>query len=134
MTCKRIDPQSTHLPAAQSSAPPDIEATEASFARQLRAGNKIANTIRAYLEASAPPAAFLAAHGMPCAVGAIHREHLEAFIEDQLVRLKPASVANRYRSLQQFFRWLVDEGEIRESPGECRDRASARRASQQKPW
>jgi hypothetical protein len=47
-------------------------------------------------------------------VGAIHREHLEAFIEDQLVRPKPASVANRYRSLQQFFRWLVDVGEIRE--------------------
>ena len=60
--------------------------------------------------------AFLEAHGMPRAVAAIRREHVEAFIEDQLARLKPASAANRYRSLQQFFRWLVDEGEIRESP------------------
>ncbi len=40
----------------------------------------------------------------------------EAFIEDQLARLKPAIAANRYRSLQQFFRWLVDEGELKESP------------------
>lgn len=53
---------------------------------------------------------------MPRAVAAIHREHVEAFVEDQLARLKPASAANRYRSLQQFFRWLVDEGEIKESP------------------
>ena len=56
------------------------------------------------------------ARGMPRTVAAIHREHVEAFIEDQLARLKPASAANRYRSLQQFFRWLVDEGELRESP------------------
>ncbi len=29
---------------------------------------------------------------------------------------RPASVANRYRSLQQFFSWLVEDDEIRESP------------------
>ena len=53
---------------------------------------------------------------MPRNVAAIRREHVEAFIENQLSRLKPASAANRYRSLQQFFRWLVDEGEITDSP------------------
>jgi site-specific recombinase XerD len=53
---------------------------------------------------------------MPRTVAAIHREHVESFIDDQLSRLRPASAANRYRSLQQFFRWLVDEGEIKESP------------------
>jgi len=52
---------------------------------------------------------------MPQAVDSIRREHVEAFVEEQLARLRPASAANRYRSLQQFFRWLVDEGEIRES-------------------
>ena len=30
--------------------------------------------------------------------------------------LKPASAANRYRSLQQFFKWLVIEGQIKTSP------------------
>ena len=33
-----------------------------------------------------------------------------------LARYRPATAANRYRSLQQFFRWLVDEGEIPASP------------------
>lgn len=53
---------------------------------------------------------------MSRAVAAIRREHVHAFIEDQLARLKPASAANRYRSLQQFFRWLVEEDEVRETP------------------
>ena len=29
---------------------------------------------------------------------------------------KASSAANRYRSVQQFFRWAVDEGEIKDSP------------------
>ena len=73
-------------------------------------------TIKSYIEAVRQFDAYLTAHGMPRTVTTIHREHVEAFIEDQLARLKPASAANRYRSLQQFFRWLVDEGEIRDSP------------------
>jgi hypothetical protein len=40
---------------------------------------------------------------MPRAVVNIRREHVEAFITDQLTRLRPASAANRFRSLQQFF-------------------------------
>ncbi len=50
---------------------------------------------------------------MPTDVAAIRREHLEAFIEDQLARLEPASAANRYASIRPFFGWLVEEGEIR---------------------
>jgi site-specific recombinase XerD len=100
----------------ESTAAGDIPANARSFARHLRAANKSPNTTKAYLDAVARLDAFLEAHGMPRAVAAIHREHVEAFIEDQLARLKPASAANRYRSLQQFFRWLVDEGEVRESP------------------
>jgi site-specific recombinase XerD len=45
-------------------------------------------------------------------VDRITREHVEAFIGDQLARLKPTSAAVRYRSLQQFFKWCVVEGEI----------------------
>ncbi len=101
---------------AQSTATTDIEANAASFSRHLRAANKAPATIHVYLDAAARLDAFVASKGMPRAVGAIRREPVEAFIEDQLARLKPASAANRYRSLQQFFRWLVDEGEIRESP------------------
>jgi site-specific recombinase XerD len=101
---------------AQSSAATDIPANATSFARSLRAANKSPNTIKAYLDAVGRLDAFLEVQGMPRLVAGIRREHVEAFIEDQLARLKPASAANRYRSLQQFFRWLVDEGEVRESP------------------
>lgn len=100
----------------ESTAAPDIPANAQSFARHLRAANKSPNTTKAYLDAVSRLDAFLEAHGMPQAVANVRREHVEAFIEDQLARLKPASAANRYRSLQQFFRWLVDEGEVRESP------------------
>jgi site-specific recombinase XerC len=39
-----------------------------------------------------------------------------AGIADLLETGKPSSAANRFRSVQQFFKWAVDEGEIRESP------------------
>lgn len=59
---------------------------------------------------------FLLERGMPTKVSALTREHVEAYITDQLERWKPATASARYRSLQQLFRFLVDEGEITESP------------------
>jgi site-specific recombinase XerD len=53
---------------------------------------------------------------MPTDPGLITKEHLEAFISDLLTHWKPATASNRYRALQRYFRWLVDEGEIKESP------------------
>jgi site-specific recombinase XerD len=100
----------------QDTAPADLEANARLFARHLRAGNRSAATITSYMAAIRHLDTFLATQGMPRTVAGIHREHVEAFIEDQLARLKPASAANRYRSVQQFFKWLVDEGELRESP------------------
>lgn len=47
---------------------------------------------------------------------AIGREQVEAFIADQPIRWTPSTAATRYRSLQQFFRWLVEDGEIAVSP------------------
>jgi len=94
----------------------DVLLNLSAFVPHLRSMNRSSNTIRGYVEAVEKLDAFLAANGMPRAVANIRREHIEAFIEDQLARLRPASAANRYRSVQQFFRWLVEEGEIRESP------------------
>ena len=59
---------------------------------------------------------FLVSRGMPTDVAALRREHLEAFMEDQLANWKPATAANRYSGIRPFFTWLVDEGEFRESP------------------
>ena len=53
---------------------------------------------------------------MPTAAANIRREHVEAFIAAELARTAPSSTATRYRSLQQLFKWLDDEGEIAGSP------------------
>jgi site-specific recombinase XerD len=53
---------------------------------------------------------------MPTAVTSIAREHVEAFIEDQLTRWSASTAATRYRQLQQLFRWLEEEGEVAASP------------------
>jgi site-specific recombinase XerD len=94
----------------------DLAANVTSFARHLRAANLSPATQRTYLASLERMAEFLEAHGMPTDVAAIKRDHLEAFIEDQLARWKPATAANRYSGIRPFFVWLLDEGEVRESP------------------
>ncbi|HEX2041398.1 MAG TPA: tyrosine-type recombinase/integrase [Acidimicrobiales bacterium] len=87
-----------------------------SFERSLRARNRSPRTIRSYVESARLLAAFLAEQGMPTTVEGVRREHVEAFIEDQLARWTPSTAASRYRYVQQFFRWLEDEGEVPASP------------------
>jgi site-specific recombinase XerD len=88
----------------------------ASWQRHLRAQRASPSTLATYGTAAAQLAAFLARQGMPTSPQAISREHVEAFITDLLGRFKPATAHNRYRALRSFFGWLVDEGEIKESP------------------
>nr|MBA2600828.1 tyrosine-type recombinase/integrase [Actinomycetota bacterium] len=87
-----------------------------SFRRGLLATNRAPRNIDSYMEAVRLFDRFLVSKGMPTRVGAIRREHVESFIADILERFKPATAANKYRSLQQFFRWLLEEGEITDSP------------------
>jgi site-specific recombinase XerD len=88
----------------------------ASWRLHLEASNLSPRTIRAYTDDGALLAAFLARKGMPTTVASIRREHVEAFIAAELERTAPSSAATRYRSLQQLFKWLDDEGEIDCSP------------------
>jgi site-specific recombinase XerD len=87
-----------------------------SWRLHLEAANLSARTIRAYTDDGAMFDRFLGEKGMPTSAGAIRREHVEAFIASELERTAPSSAATRYRSLQQFFRWLDEEGEIDASP------------------
>jgi site-specific recombinase XerD len=100
---------------AQSTAG-DLAFHARGFELSLASANKRPNTIKSYLEAVVQLDAFLGVHGMPRDVENIRREHIETFQKDQLARLRPASAANRYRSLQQFFKWLTEEGQIKASP------------------
>lgn len=96
----------------------DLDVLTASWLRHLRAKNLSPTTIRSYELAARQLREFLAVQGMPTEAPKIRREHVEAFIEDVLTHRRPATAANRYRSLQQLFGWLVDEGEIQRSPME----------------
>lgn len=88
----------------------------ASFRLHMRASNLAPSTQEIYLKGVRQLATFLTEHELPTDLAAIRREHVEAFIADLLERTKPANAANRYRSLQQFFKWAVEEEEIGESP------------------
>jgi site-specific recombinase XerD len=93
-----------------------VEDLTASFLRSLRAENKSVRTVETYGDACRAFGRFLAERGMPRAVDAIAREHVEAFIQELLIRWKPATAANRYRALQRFFGFAAEEGEIPASP------------------
>lgn len=87
-----------------------------SFERSLRARRRSERTIADYTGAARQLEAWLAAQGMPTAVDAIAREHVEAYIVAELERTSPSTAASAYRRLQQVFRWLAEEGEIPASP------------------
>lgn len=94
----------------------DIQALLPSWQRSLKAARRSPRTIQSYTEAAEQLSDFLVRSGMPTAVADIHREHAEAFIVDLAQRFKPATVGVRFRSLQQLFRWALEEGEITANP------------------
>lgn len=86
------------------------------WGKTLRAENKSAATIEKYLESATQLVTFFANRGMPTDATSVRREHVEAFIEETLARWRPATAATRYQALLQFFKYLLAEGEIIESP------------------
>lgn len=88
-----------------------------SFERHLLAENKADLTVRTYAKAVEGLARYVLATGMPNDARDLRREHIEQYLVHlRQEGFKPATVAQRFRSLQQFFKWYVEEGEIRTSP------------------
>lgn len=94
----------------------NIRSLNRDFKLTLHAQNKSPKTIDVYGSAVEQLATFLESQGMPTAVDSIKREHVEAFVVSLLETRKPATASNRYRALQRFFAWLLEEGEITDSP------------------
>lgn len=95
----------------------DLAFNADAFSRHLEAEGKSPNTIAAYTKATAALARYLEAQGMPLAVASIRREHIESF----LISLRkagnaPATINQRFRSLQQFWKYLEAEGEVKATP------------------
>lgn len=77
------------------------------FALSLESAGRSPQTLRSYREAVMLLDAFLARIDLPRTIAEIERAHVEAFIADLLRTGTPGSAANRYRSLQQFFKWAA---------------------------
>ncbi len=84
----------------------------------LRARNLAPGTINSYLISGETLLGFLRERGMPTSVSGLTRDHLEAWFADLAGRVAPATTARHYRSTQQLFRWLVEDGELTRSPME----------------
>jgi site-specific recombinase XerD len=83
----------------------------------LRASNRSEKTEKIYIGAVDRLGEFLLPRGMPTDPATIRREHVEAFLVSLRDRgLAPATVNQTYRALQAFWRFLLEEGEIKVSP------------------
>lgn len=109
-------PVKPSIVSSHGSATASLGALLPSWRRSLAARRTSPRTIATYTISVEQLAAYLAGAGMPAAVGAIRREHVEAFVADLLERRSAATAHNRYRGCQAFFAWCVEEGEVRESP------------------
>jgi site-specific recombinase XerD len=102
----------------QAPALDDLAVLLPDWRTHLRARNVAPSTIKSYLRVGEALHEYLLAQGMPTTVSALTRDHLEAFLAALTDRCSPATVAKHYRSMQQLFRWLVDDGELPRSPME----------------
>jgi len=106
----------TSAKATSKLAIDDIETLSVSFLRHLRAENLSPNTVDSYQESLKQLLEFLVSSGMPREAGKITKEHIEHFIEALLGSKSAATANNRFRGIQQFWKWSAEEGEIERSP------------------
>jgi site-specific recombinase XerD len=110
-------PRATRAAAPDATSAPDITATLTIFEIALRARNRSERTVTTYGEAVRLLDAYLAGEGLPRTVATIRSSHIEGFIASLRDRgQKSTTLANRYRSLQQFFIFAVDECDLGVSP------------------
>jgi site-specific recombinase XerD len=107
------------LPVNPVKTPQDAEPLDG-FLRDwrvhLRAKGRRPRTIESYLAVAESFCGYLREHNLPDAVTTVKRSHIEIYLADMHERVSPATVAKAYRSLQQLFRWLVEDGELELSP------------------
>jgi site-specific recombinase XerD len=85
------------------------------YSLSLAAQHKSKATQTVYLTALRRLEGYLLDHGMPSRVAGIKREHIESFLVNLTEEgRKPATVSVYYRSLQPFWSWCIEEGELPE--------------------
>lgn len=88
------------------------------FALSLRATNHSPATVAKYAEFIRQLIAFLHERGLPTDAAGVRREHVDAYLVEVGERRgwKPSTTRTAFASLQQFFKYLAEEGEVAESP------------------
>lgn len=86
------------------------------FVRYLRAEAKAPRTIEKYVHTVSQLRAFLAANGMPTTVAEIQKEHVREYMVQLLADSKSSTANTRFYALRAFFRYLLEDEEIRWDP------------------
>lgn len=87
-----------------------------SWRRHLNAANLSPKTISLYTKAATKFAVWLGQNGHSVGVGEVGRTEIEGYVSWLLGRVADSTANQEYRSLQQFFRWLFEEGDISVNP------------------
>ena len=99
----------------------DMAELEAEFAVMLQATNRSPATVVTYMTGLRTLGAFLTERGMPTAVDAVAREHIEAAYAVWMDQgYAAASVKARHDGIRQFFIWCEEEGEVPEGKNPMR--------------
>lgn len=96
--------------------PDDLGGYLTSWQRAMRAMNRAPKTISGYTESVEGFRAWLRANDGPAELAGITADDVRGYIGDLVATRKPATASNRHRALQQFFKWLAEEGEIDADP------------------
>jgi len=94
----------------------DLSDNIRSFGFHLRAVNLSPRTVTLYVEAATRFAAFLHDEQLPERLDAVRRVEVEAYMAHLIETRSAATAAHHFRSLQQFFRWAIEEEIIGDSP------------------
>jgi site-specific recombinase XerD len=102
---------------AAVAAPNAIAELTPEFAVMLRATNRSPRTVELYLLGLSRLEGFLRERGMPLAVDAVAREHVEAWLDWMMNEggYAPASAKAYFDGIRQFFIWCVEEGEVEDA-------------------
>lgn len=96
--------------------PSDIAVLIRRFERSLRAANKSPKRIESYGGTVRRSCMFLVDIRMPTDVRNLTRAPVETYISVQVERDRPKTASIRFGDLQPFFKWVVEEREMDDSP------------------
>jgi site-specific recombinase XerD len=88
-----------------------VDQLVSSWRRSPRQRNLAARTIETYLESATQLSDWLGDQGVTD-VDDVNRDHVADFITHLIESRSPSTASVRFRSLQQFFGWLAEEGEL----------------------